>query len=143
MNAGCDMWADPNCKYKGFLDQKGRSDVCEFYNRPAWELSEDYKEFLGKFARAQMDGFEQANGWFFWNFRTENGHAPEWDYLLGIREGWMPKWASAREPYCQIQLGESVHVNSSFEANSSSPQIDSNISLGRPKPCKGRSAACQ
>jgi len=39
---------------------------------------------------------------FFWNFRTENEHAPEWDYLLGWREGWMPANASNREPFCTV-----------------------------------------
>jgi glucan 1,3-beta-glucosidase len=100
MNGGCDMDADPTCKYKGYLDQTGHSDICEYYNRPASELSADYKQFLSKFASAQMDSFEAANGWFFWNFRTEDGHAPEWDYLLGLREGWMPKDAGARQPFC-------------------------------------------
>jgi len=48
-----------------------------------------------------MDAFETAVGWFFWNFRTEDEHAPEWDYVMGVREGWMPKDAGSRQPYCQ------------------------------------------
>ena len=27
-----------------------------------------------------------AQGWFFWNFKTER--APTWDYLLGLQEGY-------------------------------------------------------
>lgn len=106
MNGGCERSSDPNCKYQGWLDQNGHSDTCKYYNKGADELPDDYKQFLGNFARAQMDAFEVADGWFFWNFRTENGHAPEWDYLLGLREGWMPKDAGAREPFCQSFLRE-------------------------------------
>jgi glucan 1,3-beta-glucosidase len=100
MNGGCNMTAQPNCIYNATPTRAGGDDVCQYYNKPAAEMSDDYKAFLGKFARAQMDSFETAQGWFFWNFRTENGHAPEWDYLLGLKEGWMPANAGSREPQC-------------------------------------------
>jgi len=100
MNANCNLAAHPDCKYNATPPQDGHADVCAYYNRSPSEFPQEYKDFLGKYARAQMDSFELAGGWFFWNFRTENGHAPEWDYLLGWQQGWMPKSAGGREPYC-------------------------------------------
>ena len=31
------------------------------------------------------------HGWFFWNFRMEETVYREWDYLRGVKEGWIPK----------------------------------------------------
>jgi hypothetical protein len=30
-------------------------------------------------------------GWFYWNFKVEGGAFAEWDYLRGVREGWIHK----------------------------------------------------
>ena len=103
MNNGCNMTAHPDCKYNATPTQDGHDDICQFYNQPADKLPEDYKAFLAAYARAQMDAFEASNGWFFWNFRTEDGHAPEWDYLVGLEQGWMPQNAGIREPFCAAQ----------------------------------------
>lgn len=100
MNGGCDMKQDPQCKYRGTLTQKGHFETCAYYTRTVDQLDVYYREFMGEFARAQMDAFEVGNGWFFWNFKTENNHAPAWDYLLGWREGWMPSNAANRDRYC-------------------------------------------
>jgi glucan 1,3-beta-glucosidase len=101
VNGGCDMAANPDCLYKSTAESiSGSTDLCDYYTAPPEEMPDDYKDFLKNYARAQMDGFEAANGWFFWNFRTEDEHAPDWDYLLGWREGWMPQNASAPETYC-------------------------------------------
>ena len=32
-----------------------------------------------------------SRGWFYWTFKVEGGAFAEWDYLRGIREGWVPK----------------------------------------------------
>merc|ERR1719271_1139753 len=103
MNNGFNMTAHPDCKYNATPTQDGRDDICQFYNQPADQLPDDYKAFLATYARAQMDAFEASNGWFFWNFRTEDGHAPEWDYLVGLEHGWMPQNAGIREPFCAAQ----------------------------------------
>jgi len=45
--------------------------------------------FMKKWALAQMNTYEHNGlGWFFWNFKTES--APMWDYMLGVRNGWLP-----------------------------------------------------
>jgi hypothetical protein len=38
-----------------------------------------------------MDAYESGSseGWFFWNFKTEKG-AFQWNYMLGVKEGWIP-----------------------------------------------------
>jgi len=91
MNAGCDMMNDPNCEYASWAAQHNHNSTCHFYNKPYTEMSEDYKKFLNQFIRAQWDAFEVAQGWFFWTAHTENNHAPAWDYVLGLQQGWIPK----------------------------------------------------
>lgn len=105
INGGCDMASDPGCTYKSGAEAlSGGTELCSYYNATPSEMPSEFKEYLGQFAHAQMDSFEAAQGWFFWNFRTENEHAPEWDYLLGWREGWMPANASNREPFCTSHI---------------------------------------
>jgi len=60
----------------------------------------EYREFLLQFASAQMDAYESGSsaGWFFWNFKTEK--APQWDYLLGLKEGWIPTDHQNRKYNC-------------------------------------------
>jgi len=31
-----------------------------------------------------------SSGWLFWNFKMEGGAFIEWDFLRGLKEGWMP-----------------------------------------------------
>lgn len=55
------------------------------------------QKFLKHFAQAQMIAYEAAElgtsvGWFYWTFKMEGGVFAEWDFLRGIREGWLPKF---------------------------------------------------
>eukprot|EP00808_Paulinella_micropora_P007170 g54995.t1 len=63
----------------------GQGDIT---NTTVWTM--EYKRFLRAFAETQMHAYESGSsaGWFFWNFKTEG--APQWDYLLGLKEGWIP-----------------------------------------------------
>jgi len=48
--------------------------------------------FRKKWALAQMNAYESGDkgqGWFFWNFKTES--ADDWNYILGVQQGWLPK----------------------------------------------------
>lgn len=70
-------------------------------------LSEKRRAFLRQYVLAQMATYESSpsaaalasasppqldlHGWFFWNFRMEADAYREWDYLRGLREGWIPK----------------------------------------------------
>mmetsp|Transcript_26346 Transcript_26346/g.55053 ORF Transcript_26346/g.55053 Transcript_26346/m.55053 type:complete len:591 (-) Transcript_26346:625-2397(-) len=54
------------------------------------------QQFLRNFAEAQMVTYEMADkgaggAWFYWTVKMEGGAFAEWDYLRGIREGWIPK----------------------------------------------------
>jgi glucan 1,3-beta-glucosidase len=60
------------------------------------QLSMERKAFLKNFVQAQMVSYEaldapiESAGWFFWNIKMEGGIFAEWDFLRGIREGWIP-----------------------------------------------------
>ena len=59
------------------------------------QLSKERQDFLRHFVQAQMVTFEAVEvgmgaGWFFWTAKMEGGSYAEWDYLRGVREGWMP-----------------------------------------------------
>jgi aryl-phospho-beta-D-glucosidase BglC (GH1 family) len=70
------------------------------HNKTIW--TPEYRAFLSEFAQKQMDAYESGSseGWFFWNFKTENGHAPQWDYMMGVKEGWIPKDLDNRKIAC-------------------------------------------
>ena len=70
-----------------------KSGIAPDLNR---ELSPSRQDFLRNFAKAQMITYEAAElgtsvGWFYWNFKMEGGVFAEWDFLRGIKEGWLPK----------------------------------------------------
>ncbi|KAG9298614.1 hypothetical protein G9A89_012682 [Geosiphon pyriformis] len=60
--------------------------------------SPDYKKFLRNFVEAQMDSFEAGVGWLFWNFKAEK--APQWNYMLGVEQGWIPENPANRSFHC-------------------------------------------
>jgi glucan 1,3-beta-glucosidase len=64
------------------------------------QFSPEYKKFLLEFAEKQMDAYESGSsaGWFFWNFKTEK--SPQWNYILGLKEGWIPKNGDKRQFHC-------------------------------------------
>jgi glucan 1,3-beta-glucosidase len=56
-------------------------------------------DFVRHFVEAQMVAYESAEtgtsaGWFYWTAKMEGGAFAEWDYLRGVKEGWIPKLAS-------------------------------------------------
>jgi glucan 1,3-beta-glucosidase len=64
-----------------------------------WSLGLDSKTFRGMddferdkalqaYGRAQLEAFDQAAGWFFWNYKTADRHA--WSYRSAIARGWLP-----------------------------------------------------
>jgi hypothetical protein len=59
------------------------------------EISQARKDFLRNFVEAQMVAYEAqdeavSRGWFYWTLKTEGGAFAEWDFLRGLREGWIP-----------------------------------------------------
>ena len=65
------------------------------------QLKPARKAFLRNFVEAQIVNYEPdiSSGWFFWNFKTER--APQWNYLLGLKEGWIPSDPTQRGHTCE------------------------------------------
>lgn len=80
-------------KLYNMTDQIAKTGVAPDLDR---RLSPGRMEFLKNFALAQMVTYEApelgiSKGWFYWTFKMEGGAFAEWDYLRGIREGWLPR----------------------------------------------------
>ncbi|KAJ2403076.1 hypothetical protein GGI23_000215 [Coemansia sp. RSA 2559] len=81
------------------------------YGSDYTQFSEHYKRFLKRYIDAQLEIYDRAiAGWFYWNFRTEG--APEWDYLLGVEQGWIPRYPRVAVP----QADESSDSSSSSDS---------------------------
>ncbi|KAJ2080972.1 hypothetical protein H4R24_002689 [Coemansia sp. RSA 988] len=67
------------------------------YSSDYRQFSNHYKHFLRRYIEAQLLVFDKKlAGWFYWNFKTES--APEWDYMLGVEQGWIPKFPRTAIP---------------------------------------------
>lgn len=60
------------------------------------QFSKERKDLLLRFVQAQMVTYEAADkgisqGWFYWTLKMEGGAFAEWDFLRGIKEGWIPR----------------------------------------------------
>jgi glucan 1,3-beta-glucosidase len=65
------------------------------------------KDFLKHFVMAQMVAYESIEtgtsaGWFYWTAKMEGGAFAEWDYIRGIREGWIPSLAVPDQPSADV-----------------------------------------
>jgi len=73
-------------RFDGSFGGQPRIGTCE-NDSEVRTFTPQYREFLRRFAESQMDSYESASGWFFWNFKAEK--SPQWDYMQGFREGWI------------------------------------------------------
>lgn len=71
---------------------------CAMANADPSQYSSDYKNFLKMYAEAQMHSFEQAQGWFYWTWKTET--ATQWSWKLGLAAGILPQKAYAPSFKC-------------------------------------------
>eukprot|EP01080_Neovahlkampfia_damariscottae_P006206 gene6206-10212_t len=96
----CTKWLngyEKGSRYEGSLENTIPLGSCVFENdHNQWSV--DYKNWMKIFFERQIDSYESGAGWFFWNFKTEN--SPHWDYLLGVKEGWIPKDFSTNTNKC-------------------------------------------
>ncbi|KAJ2336927.1 hypothetical protein GGI00_000555 [Coemansia sp. RSA 2681] len=92
-------------RWEGTLEGIADHPLCPFdtcsctgdYGSNPAEFSAHYKGFLRNYIDAQLAVYDQElAGWFFWNFRTEG--APEWDYILGVEQGWIPSFPRTAMP---------------------------------------------
>jgi len=89
----CAKWLNgygTGSRYDGTFENSWFLGSCDGENDTS-TYNDYYRKFLSIFAQVQMDAYESGSsaGWFFWNFKTES--SPEWDYLRGLKEGWIPK----------------------------------------------------
>ncbi|KAJ2713097.1 hypothetical protein H4R19_002424 [Coemansia spiralis] len=79
------------------------------------QFSPSYKAFLRRYVDAQLAIYDQElAGWFYWNFRTES--APEWDYMLGVEQGWFPKFPRTAEPPSPVEEPEITAIDPASHA---------------------------
>lgn len=83
-----------------YVPPAASDSTCAYYNSNFTTYSDEYKAFLADFMLAQMDAYEQGDGYFFWTAKTEDSCAPEWDYLFLLRNGIAPADLCNRDTYC-------------------------------------------
>lgn len=90
----CAQWLNGygrGARYEGQFGGVPRIGSCEGRSH-VWSTvyDDEHRSNLRKYALAQMEAYEAGpgRGWFFWNFKAER--APDWNYLLGVRQGWLP-----------------------------------------------------
>lgn len=71
---------------------------CALANADPSQYTATYKQFLKMYAEAQMHSFEQAQGWFYWTWKTES--ATQWSWKLGLAAGILPQKAYAPDFKC-------------------------------------------
>ncbi|KAL6245567.1 hypothetical protein RBB50_007566 [Rhinocladiella similis] len=75
---------------------------CAQANADPKTYSDSYKQFLQMYAEAQMHSFEQAWGWFYWTWKTEN--AVQWSWELGLKAGILPAKAYSPSFKCDSEV---------------------------------------
>ena len=45
---------------------------------------------MQRYAAAQLQGFADADGWFFWNYKTQGDDMAGWNYRTCVERGWLP-----------------------------------------------------
>lgn len=80
-----------------------RVGSCDPY-RNASLFTPEYKRFLLEYAELQMMSWDRGVGWIFWNFKTEGGSAPHFDYLLGLKHGYLPPVAGEYSSSCPASM---------------------------------------
>ena len=76
------------CAFRYFGTCTGQNDSSTF--------SADYRAFLRNCAAAQQAAYAGSRGWFFWTAKTEQ--SPQWDYLRGLAEGYIPPILAGTSP---------------------------------------------
>lgn len=82
-------------------------------------------DFLRNFVQAQMVAYEAvdtgtSDGWFYWTAKMEGSAFAEWDFLRGVREGWIPVLADVHQP-SQDLYGTCYDIL--FKTNDDSEQV--------------------
>lgn len=76
-------------RYDGSYPGSTKHGVCSPFTGPTSAFPDYYKTFMRQYYEAQTSSFEGAQGWIFWNWKTES--ADEWSYKAGLAGGWIPQ----------------------------------------------------
>ena len=90
-------------RYEGSFPDSKWHGSCE-NKRHIKDWSEEYRNEVRGYLETQLDTFEKhAEGWFFWNFKTEGGMG-EWDALALVDAGLFPQPLGDRkfERVCKV-----------------------------------------
>ncbi|KAF3936973.1 hypothetical protein ABW19_dt0208459 [Dactylella cylindrospora] len=92
------LFSDPSASVTTPSCHGGVGCSCDIPNGDPSKFPALYKDFLLKFAEAQMESFELAWGWMYWTWDTENAY--QWSYKKGMEAGTLPKIAYERNFSC-------------------------------------------
>ncbi|KAK6354833.1 hypothetical protein TWF696_003965 [Orbilia brochopaga] len=92
------IFPDPSASVTTPSCHGGVNCSCDVPNGDPAKWSALYKDFLLKFAEAQMESFELAWGWMYWTWDTED--AVQWSYKKGVAAGTLPQIAYERNFTC-------------------------------------------
>lgn len=101
----CTMWLNGlgrNARYDGNFDNSPYIGSCSDVNSGINNWSSQLKQNTRMFIEAQMDAYDQGNGWIFWTYHTEN--SPEWDLTQLINAGLFPQPLTDRQYPGQCQF---------------------------------------
>ncbi|KAK5946304.1 hypothetical protein PMZ80_000446 [Knufia obscura] len=85
---------------------------CAMANADPSQYTDSYKRFLQMYAEAQMHSFEQAQGWFYWTWKTES--ATQWSWKLGLAAGILPEKAYAPDFKCDSDVPDFSDLPDSY-----------------------------
>jgi glucan 1,3-beta-glucosidase len=82
----------PVAKLKQLMDGIAISGIAPEFDR---QIPAERQEFMKRFVEAQMVAYEASSvgtsgAWFYWTLKMEGGAFAEWDFMRGLREGWIP-----------------------------------------------------
>lgn len=89
----CALWLNGvgrGARWSGDYDSSPYYGSCDAYTS-ADNWTSEYREKVRKYIEAQLDAFEQTGGWIFWNWKTENSVAVDWDMKELIAQGAFPQ----------------------------------------------------
>jgi len=88
-----------------YVPPDASESACAWYNGDYQNFPDYYIDFLKQYFIAQIDAFEYGEmgaGWMMWTMKTEDGCAPEWDFLLLLQLGVIPPNLCERETFCNF-----------------------------------------
>lgn len=85
-------------------DGTKQEKICEKcsckYRNDASLWPSQYRDYLKMYVQGQLDAFSNSYGYFFWNFKIEDGSEPHWSYFDLVDLGVAPQNVQQPEFTC-------------------------------------------